>query len=71
MTANELREAFLEGCPVTYRIDSMPGVLFRAEKIEEIVYKKIRGAVRVSANVIDSSGCMISVPHIVVEKEKE
>ena len=70
MTSEELKQAFLDGVPVTYTVDSMPGMLFNADRIEEIVYKKIGGNVRVSANVLDKSGTLITIPHRVVQKRE-
>lgn len=55
MTGEALRDAFFEGCAVTFRIDSMPGIELHAERIEAVTYRHIKGVLMVSAELVDGN----------------
>lgn len=70
MTADELKEAFFDECAVVYTVDSIPDQVFCANKIEEIVYKKIKGRLRVSATLITNANTLITVPSRTLKRKE-
>jgi len=56
MTREELYNCFLDGVPLRYTVDSMPGAMFYAAKISAYIERKIGDEITASAEIIDPNG---------------